>query len=874
MSTKLTDTSDNPLRSMDQIRDDIDHWSAHLDSLHHLDPAEKHVRQVLDGLRWEYTEAILERAYQYQLPGPSLDKNTSASRQDWDAAKKVSSESQPQLRQPGESTVDASPRTFHKLSKPPHYSSIKKEKTGIMKTLETKENVRREVKVDNENVAAVHYADHEYTTSNDKPLSTICTNDKHMRQQNKGTKWSTTKVKTVGDVLSFAPNTLSHLGINAAAAVSLSDDEDLPTYDNEGYHDADDTTESFGSANYTAMTTWGDPVWGFDSIKRAPQNSDIHSVASDTLDGYSCGGDLEDSIINDFGDADDVIYSSRPAVSTPTEEDSGDECNVISRPSAQPGSVDAVEDHNMSGQEHVSPSNHDTQFSPIHGGLRATAPNWDWIEEYSHNLATFGQIQAHMHEQTWKRQIEPSRLDPTSVDMTPGLPYASTGTQIPPWGDPGMHEDNTSYISSLNGIGTPKTGEKEFAAVKFKDELVPSTSGDEDSESRQNVDKAFSTPAKSSPDGTVASLRKAFRTLGLAEYTSVDCAQLHSSLHSMLSLPWVRNNHQLTLQVLDAFSTIDKYQDEHGCWELCCDHQEPNPMENQMDDVKQLDTEADNDSDHDDDNDNGTLPTPEALTTSYPTRLPSHTFRNDNMVKNPWALHDFFNLPRGPLAPNAIPTELPAHIEAEIAAILEENDWRLAVLSGKQLPQGASPEKATSRQNKDDGAEEDCRDTASIKYDHWKFSVPGGGNDEGAPSEVESLMSEVNLNVEKDVPQPKASVSKTYTVTYWATIEAEGDTVRIPIDSKDVTGTEKSIIESDASMKKVWKWVQEKGLGDRVGLQEAFDLAKEMRCNDKIVEKKEFVAPAYCHSNRGRSRRSSPASSRSSQTTTDRRCSW
>ncbi|KAH6864268.1 hypothetical protein B0T12DRAFT_403536 [Alternaria alternata] len=29
-------------------------------------------------------------------------------------------------------------------------------------------------------------------------------------------------------------------------------------------------------------------------------------------------------------------------------------------------------------------------------------------------------------------------------------------------------------------------------------------------------------------------------------------------------------------------------------------------------------------------------------------------------------------------------------------------------------------------------------------------------------------------------------------------------------------------------MKKVWKWIQEKSLSDKVGLQDAFDLAKDM----------------------------------------------
>jgi hypothetical protein len=400
--------------------------------------------------------------------------------------------------------------------------------------------------------------------------------------------------------------------------------------------------------------------------------------------------------------------------------------------------------------------------------------------------------------------------------------------------------------------------------VKIKDELARFADGDEDSERRQDVGKVFNTRATPSPDDAMVSLRKAFRALGLAEYISVDYAQLHSSFHSMLSLPWVRNNHQLTLQVVDAFNTVDKYQDEHGCWELCRDHQEPNPMENQMNEEERLNTEAGNDSDNYDNDGDVTLPLPKTLMTSHPMRFPAHTPVRDNTGRKLWALHDFFNLPRGDLEPNAIP-QVPAHIEAEIDAILEES--RLAELSRK-LPVDDSIEKMEELQDNGFG------DATSAKDDPWKFSVPAGGNDGGAPSEVESIMSEVNINVEKDVPQPKPSVLKTYTVTYWATIEAEGDTVHIPIDSENITGAEKSIIESDASMKKVWKWVQEKGLGDKVGLQDAFDLAEEMRGDVKVVEKKEFVAPAYCHSNKGRNRRSSSVSSRSSRTTTGWGCRW
>lgn len=38
-------------------------------------------------------------------------------------------------------------------------------------------------------------------------------------------------------------------------------------------------------------------------------------------------------------------------------------------------------------------------------------------------------------------------------------------------------------------------------------------------------------------------------------------------------------------------------------------------------------------------------------------------------------------------------------------------------------------------------------------------------------------------------------------------------------------------------MKKVWKWIQDKGLDDKISLQDAYDLAKDMR--DDINKEKD-----------------------------------
>ncbi|KAF2023616.1 hypothetical protein EK21DRAFT_94776 [Setomelanomma holmii] len=79
-----------------------------------------------------------------------------------------------------------------------------------------------------------------------------------------------------------------------------------------------------------------------------------------------------------------------------------------------------------------------------------------------------------------------------------------------------------------------------------------------------------------------------------------------------------------------------------------------------------------------------------------------------------------------------------------------------------------------------------------------------------------------------------SSAIEPYTVTYWAIVEHGDQIISISVDSSNVTGPEKSILEGPA--KKVWKWVQEKGLGDRIELQDAFDFAKDMHVGEEEEE--------------------------------------
>jgi hypothetical protein len=80
-------------------------------------------------------------------------------------------------------------------------------------------------------------------------------------------------------------------------------------------------------------------------------------------------------------------------------------------------------------------------------------------------------------------------------------------------------------------------------------------------------------------------------------------------------------------------------------------------------------------------------------------------------------------------------------------------------------------------------------------------------------------------------PKPADSAPKKYTVTYWATVECGDQTIHIPIDDNNISGPEKTVLEGPA--KKMWKWVQYKGLGGKVGLQDAFDLANDLHGDDE-----------------------------------------
>ena len=104
-------------------------------------------------------------------------------------------------------------------------------------------------------------------------------------------------------------------------------------------------------------------------------------------------------------------------------------------------------------------------------------------------------------------------------------------------------------------------------------------------------------------------------------------------------------------------------------------------------------------------------------------------------------------------------------------------------------------------------------------------SVLGLGDRQGANSNAN--FNKPLENIEKLSEEP----SKNLNITYWATVESGNHTIHIPIDSKNVSGPEKTVITK--GMKKVWKWAVEKDLRDKVGLQDVYGLAKEMHDDEE-----------------------------------------
>jgi hypothetical protein len=73
---------------------------------------------------------------------------------------------------------------------------------------------------------------------------------------------------------------------------------------------------------------------------------------------------------------------------------------------------------------------------------------------------------------------------------------------------------------------------------------------------------------------------------------------------------------------------------------------------------------------------------------------------------------------------------------------------------------------------------------------------------------------------------PERPARQDLAITYWITVESGDRKMHVPIEPEQVAGPEKDIV--NGAMKKIWQWVQEKKIADKVSLQDAFELAQAM----------------------------------------------
>ncbi|KAF2650492.1 hypothetical protein K491DRAFT_129930 [Lophiostoma macrostomum CBS 122681] len=109
--------------------------------------------------------------------------------------------------------------------------------------------------------------------------------------------------------------------------------------------------------------------------------------------------------------------------------------------------------------------------------------------------------------------------------------------------------------------------------------------------------------------------------------------------------------------------------------------------------------------------------------------------------------------------------------------------------------------------------------------DHGIFAIPESRLDAGHAEELRGGHYPPHVS-QTQAASNGEDASKERTVTYMVQIKAGNNTVFIPIDEANVSGREKAV--ATTSMQKVWKWVQDKKLGDKITLQDTYDLATEM----------------------------------------------
>jgi hypothetical protein len=295
---------------------------------------------------------------------------------------------------------------------------------------------------------------------------------------------------------------------------------------------------------------------------------------------------------------------------------------------------------------------------------------------------------------------------------------------------------------------------------------------------------------ESQPTPSLMNVREAFAFLGLEAYNSVDFDLLQKMFEHYL--PWVEGIPEERQQLQQAYDTVFQHQNDNDCWKLC-----PVPRTKVMDEElmkwKNEDAKID------------WVAIADALGLTVPqcrvrfkALKPAKSSSSEPKERKVKEQHQ-----KETVKATSVRTATP-----------ELGVWGICC-AGNESPADHHYCQKCGMEYCDDFGHECEADRAAFGGDH-----PAWGS----------------VATPTDTPKPKPPVPTAYTVTYWATIESGDERVHIPVDSSNVSGLEKSIIEDSAGMKKVWKWIQEKSLSDKVGLQDAFDLAKDMHGKDEDKE--------------------------------------
>ncbi|KAF7680109.1 hypothetical protein GT037_001760 [Alternaria burnsii] len=291
------------------------------------------------------------------------------------------------------------------------------------------------------------------------------------------------------------------------------------------------------------------------------------------------------------------------------------------------------------------------------------------------------------------------------------------------------------------------------------------------------------------PTPSLMNVREAFAFLGLESYNSVDFDLLQEMFEYYLS--WVEGS-EARQQLQQAYNTVFQHQNDNDCWKLC-----PIPWTKAMDEelMKWKNEDAKIDW--------------SAIANALGLTVPQCRVR--------------FNALEPAKSSSSKPKERKVKEQHQKETIKATSARTTTLKLGGWGP--------SSGRN---GSPADCHYCQKCDMEYY--------DDLGHECEADRAAfdgdqpSWGSVATPTDTREPKPPVPAAYTVTYWASIESGDEEVHIPVNSSNVSGLEKAIVEGSAGMKKVWKWIQEKGLSDKVGLQDAFDLAKDMHGKDEDEE--------------------------------------